>query len=394
MKRIFIMISIILAIFGTFFSVVNPNILAPAIYSILSDSSVYQRDAKDQVMGIELSRYRVGETPTSIDVSNFSEDSSHALVTNMEDSSVSVVNLDKGEVSRFYLPPGSKPRVSIFCDIDNDGRQEIIVPLWGNEFSSVFIGKVGRDFGIIEYDQVQVGYRPRSVACGDLDSDGFNEIISADNFSDTISIIDNLNGSLKYFRSIAVGKEPGAVTIVDFDQDGKLDIFVTHRGSNNAYLLLQKEEKNFKHVITFPTGKSPKDKIVADIDGDGDIDVVTVDGETKVASIFYMEGMTILRMEKVGLSGNPHAVKFVPYTHESKTGFIIIASYPNWVEVLRNCSGQYILNESHWFGWLGKQKILYLDFDSNNIEDIYIVMAGKDSLVKTNILKSQCPNES
>ncbi len=363
------------------------NLLGPFVYS-LTDGRPYKQQAANIVEpGTIIRSIDVGDTPTSIDI--LKGKTQHlALVTSMGDSSISVVDLAKGELSRLYLPTGSKPRVSVWCDINNDGREEVVVPLWGDDQSSIFVGEIGEDYRIENHAEYTVGVRPRSVVCADIDSDDLNDIISADNFSDTISILRNVDGHLVLTKSIQVASDPGSVSSADFNRDGRNDIVVAHRGADNAYLLVQSDGGEFQHALTFPTTDDPKDQVIVDIDNDGDLDLVTVDGGSNTVSLFYMEDMDISVIKRIKVSGTPHAVKYLPI--EGARGAIVVASYPNWIEVLRTCGGEYELDESYWYGGLIKQKILYLDFDPSEPEHIYSVMAGTNSVAKSEILKSNC----
>lgn len=370
----------------------SPNYYAPYVYSFFSKLSFSQENAKHIEDGVELEQYKVGNIPTSIDIT-FQNGSYLALVTSMGDSVVSIVDLssDSSEAfSTYSFLPGSKPRVSVWCDIDNDNIDELVVPLWGDGFSSVFVGKLSSDDTIVKVGEYGVGYRPRSVACGDLDGDGYNEIVTADNFSNTISIIDN-NGSLSYLKSISVGNEPGAISIVDFNGDGRNDLVFSHRSSNNIFVLTQSSRYEFKHALTLPTLKAPKDQVVVDIDGDGFLDVISSDGTSNSISIFYIKKMKVDHVERVKVSGSPHAIKYLTQ-HGKSGGSIVVASYPNWIEVLSRCSGKFELIESLWFGGYSgilKRKILYLD----SIPDtsfVYAVMAGIDSIVKLPVRLSEC----
>jgi hypothetical protein len=369
----------------------KPNYYAPILYTLFSELTFSQQKAEYIENGKELKQFKVGNIPTSIDIST-RNNKRIALVTSMGDSVVSIVDLNSKSgktIASYKFTPGSKPRLAVWCDIDNDNIDELIVPLWGKGFSSVFVGKLNSYNKIVKYGEYNVGNRPRSVACGDLDGDGFNEIVTVDNFSNTLSIIDN-NGALTYLKSINVGNQPGAVTIADFNGDHKNDLVVSHRSSNNIFVLIQTGKLVFEHKMTLPTLEAPKDQVVVDINNDGYLDVISADGSSNNISIFYIKNMKVSSIERIKVSGSPHSIKYI--TQESEPGgSIVVAGYPNWIETLSLCSGKYKLTESLWFGgWSGfqRRKILYLDSipDSN---DVYVVMAGIDSVVKVPVRLSE-----
>jgi len=372
---------------------IHPKYVTTYLYTFTSELSYKQRDAKFVEDGVEINRFKVGDTPTSIDIT-YRDNKNLALVTSMGDSVAVVTNLSStGEepLSSYAFLPGSKPRVSIWCDVNNDGLDEVVIPFWGDGFSSVFVGSVNSDGVITKIGEYTVGYRPRSVACGDLDGDGYNEIVSADNFSDTISIIEN-NGNLSFLKSIAVASEPGAIKIVDFNNDGLNDLVVTHRASNNVYVLINERGFNFRLAMVIPTLKAPKDQVIVDINQDGYKDLITIDGATNNVSIYYIKLMRVTKVERVKLSGSPHSLKYIPSEEKNQKGSIVVAVYPNWIEVLSSCSGQYELTESLWFAdyyGLRKRKILYFDHIKGT-DNIYAVMAGIDSVVQLSVKLSEC----
>lgn len=363
------------------------NKTAPFVFSLTDGRAYRQQPAKIVKAGEVIKSLHVGDTPTSIDISKVGV--RHlALVTSMEDSSISIVDLAEGELTRFHLPGGSRPRVSVWCDVIGDDREEIVVPLWGEGESSVVVGVLADDFEVDSYAQYTVGNRPRSVNCVDIDGDGLNDVMSVDNYSDTLSILRNTGEKLVLNQTINVASEPGAASIADFNNDGRSDIVVTHRGADNAHVLLQSASGGFRHALTLPTLDDPKDQFIADIDNDSDLDVVTIDGGSNTVSLFYLEELAISRVERISVSGSPHAMKYLP--GPGPFGTIVVASYPNWLEVIRNCSGEYALDQSYWFGGFRKQKILYLDIDAQKPERAFSVMAGTNSIVESRIRTGAC----
>ena len=81
-------------------------------------------------------------------------------------------------------------------------------------------------------------------------------------------------------------------------------------------------------------------------------------------------------------------MKFIPDT--SSSGVIVVASYPNWLEVIRGCSGEFELDQSYWFGGLTKQNMLYLDYDNQKPERVFMVMGRRDAVVETRIRIDGC----
>jgi hypothetical protein len=86
-----------------------------------------------------------------------------------------------------------------------------------------------------------VGDRPWSIAIGDLNGDGSQDITVVNVFSDDISVLlGNGDGSFATETRFTTGISPYSVAIGDFDGDGRQDLAVTNEGSEDVSVLLNR----------------------------------------------------------------------------------------------------------------------------------------------------------
>lgn len=78
----------------------------------------------------------------------------------------------------------------------------------------------------------------------------------------------------KSARSYAVGTNPTAVVLGDFNGDGKLDVAIANNGSSNVSILFGNGDGSFQPAVNFDAGVAPNGVAVADFNGDGKLDVV------------------------------------------------------------------------------------------------------------------------
>jgi uncharacterized repeat protein (TIGR01451 family) len=125
-----------------------------------------------------------------------------------------------------------------------------------------------------------VGSQPYSVYGADLDQDGDVDLVTANSYADTISIL--LNDGRGAFnpaspRDYAVGNGPYAVRGADLDGDGDVDLATVNRWGRTLSVLLNDGDGHL-------TPATPRDYVVGDpqsvclvdLDGDGDVDAATV----------------------------------------------------------------------------------------------------------------------
>jgi uncharacterized repeat protein (TIGR01451 family) len=74
-------------------------------------------------------------------------------------------------------------------------------------------------------------------------------------------------------KSYPVGTSPAAIAVGDFNGDGKMDIAVANRGSNNVSILLGNGDGTFQAAVNFDAGNSPSLVAVGEFNGDGKLDL-------------------------------------------------------------------------------------------------------------------------
>src|SRR5688572_4063308 len=84
-----------------------------------------------------------------------------------------------------------------------------------------------------------VGNWAVSVAIGDLDGDGALDLATANQASNSVSVLlGNGQGAFGAAVSYAVGQDPRSVAIGDLDRDGALDLVAANVNSDTVSVLL------------------------------------------------------------------------------------------------------------------------------------------------------------
>jgi hypothetical protein len=125
------------------------------------------------------------------------------------------------------------------------------------------------------------GSSPVAVAAADLDGDGLVDLAVANYDSSDVSIFWG-NGAGTFVAApaaLAVGEagteSPLAVAIADVTGDGRPDILTANEFANTVSVLPNQGSRVFGPAIQSPTGGSPEGLVVADVNGDHILDVVT-----------------------------------------------------------------------------------------------------------------------
>src|SRR5262249_42631163 len=83
---------------------------------------------------------------------------------------------------------------------------------------------------------------------------------------------------------------PSSVAVGDFNHDGKPDLVVANRVSNNLSVFLGNGDGTFQAAVTYNTGSQPVFVAVGDFNSDGKLDLVTANFGNNTVSVLLGNG--------------------------------------------------------------------------------------------------------
>jgi len=236
--------------------------------------------------------YLVGTNPVYIVSADFNGDGNTDLaVANWESDSVSVL-LGNGDGS-FPLVPvntgvGTHPRSLAVGDIEKDGNLDLVVANWSNDTVSLLHGDGTGNFSVpTAADTFDTGKNPTSVALGDLNSDGWLDIVASNFDADNISmLLSDGTGGFKPVEFVAAGSGPSFVVVKDIDGDGNEDIITSSGMGNNMSLFLGLGDGTLQSRKDFTVGSDPVAAVVTDFNNNGGWDLAVANFNTGSISVF------------------------------------------------------------------------------------------------------------
>jgi YVTN family beta-propeller protein len=172
---------------------------------------------------------------------------------------------------------------------------------------SVTILKQGAGTTFTVAGTVNVGMNAMGIAVGDFTGGGAQDLVVANQGSNTVSILMPSSAAAGYSvtATVKVGNGPVGVAVGDFNGDGKADIAVTNGTDGTVSILIGNGDGTFTAGATLAAGTMPGGLVVADLDGNGSDDVAALNvggnsTSTFVSSVTQTSTVTVSDVAIVG----------------------------------------------------------------------------------------------
>ena len=239
--------------------------------------------------------FPVGPRPSSVAIGDFNGDGKQDLaVTNYNSGNPSNVSILLGDGTGNFgaatnFAVGSGPFSMAVGDFNNDGKQDLAVANFYSNSVSILLGDGAGHFGAAT--NIAVGSFPHSIAVGDFNGDGNQDLAAANQVSDNVSILlGDGAGHFSAATSFDAGSHPFSIAVGDFNSDGNQDLAVVTAYSNTVSILLGDGTGNFSAARTFDGGAESDSVAVGDFNGDGNQDLAVSGGDTGILSILFGDG--------------------------------------------------------------------------------------------------------
>jgi hypothetical protein len=184
---------------------------------------------------------------------------------------------------------GVEPSGILMVDLNSDGKRDLVIADTGIDKVSVLLNTTAN--GATEptfaaQNLFAVASKPEVVAVGDIDGDGKLDLAvgSSSVTNQNVAILFGTtapNATTATFKPVALvaAKEfPAALALVDLNGDGKVDLVVGNRTSDEVSVFLNKtapgsSAPSFHPRVDFFTGDAPGALAVGDVTGDGKPDI-------------------------------------------------------------------------------------------------------------------------
>ena len=186
-----------------------------------------------------------------------------------------------------------------------------------------------------------VGANPYAVASADLTGDGRDEIASANEGGNSITVLKALaDGQFESIGTLATAVAPRDLALVDVSGDGKADLLAVAFGSDSLQVWLGLGNGSFAAPSTYAAGDGPSSLVVVDLDGNGLPDAVVADEFGSQLSIFWAAGGGAFAPRVAwSVAAGPNGIAIADFNGDGKLDMATSNGAADSVSVLRAQGG-------------------------------------------------------
>ena len=344
----------------------------------------------------------VGSHPFSLAIGDFNRDGkADVAVANSNSDSVSIL-LGNG-IGGFTQPAGSPVGVGSFPDsiaagdFNLDGKSDLVVTNFSSNNVTILLGDGGGGFSEPAGSPVGSGIHPQSVRIGDFNLDGNPDLAMANPGSNNVTVLfgDGSGGFSEPAGSpLSAESAPSALAVQDFNLDGKPDLAVVNRVSNNVTILLNTCDAFPCSGIGFiqpagspvSAGVHPRSVATADLNLDGKPDLAVANEASHNVTILLGNGnggFTQPAGSPVGVGTQPVSLSAGDFNLDGKPDLAVVNAFSsNATILLGNGSGGFAEAAGSPIGvGINPLSVALGDFNLDGKPDLAVANSGSDNVM-------------
>ena len=221
------------------------------------------------------------------------------------------------------------------------------------------------------------------VVLGDINNDGFDDLINADQFGtgDVSVYLNDGDGTFSLSTSFAESTDPYRLNLIDLNNDSNLDLISTDLTSGNVSTRMGNGSGGFGAQTVYSPGASAMELDFGDVNGDGHVDMI---GITNFAFGAYLRlGRSDGTFESASTVSSLPNIAFT-FQLQDLNGDgaedVVTTTGTQAQSYINNGDGVFTLADSVSITGNGTERVAFGDFDGDGVADLVVTDPSASSI--------------
>jgi hypothetical protein len=179
------------------------------------------------------------------------------------------------------------------------------------------------------------GSRPVNVRAGDLNGDGWPDLVAVDNGLNVVQLLWNQRDGGFVVSSVAVGNAPSSAALGDFNRDGKLDIAVANSGDSTITVLTNQGDGGFSAATVLSPGGA-FGVAAGDWNADGWPDAIVTTSAGGTVNLFFNDAGSLVFAASADAGSLPRACALATIMSDGGLEALVLGQGDGLLHVLAN----------------------------------------------------------
>jgi glucose/arabinose dehydrogenase/fibronectin type 3 domain-containing protein/regulation of enolase protein 1 (concanavalin A-like superfamily) len=272
---------------------------------------------------------------------------------------------------------GLKPHSIATGDLNNDGFVDIVTGNSDSNDASVLLGNGSGGFALAS--SPTVGLKPKTLGLGDVNKDGIPDLVVGNQDSNNLSILlGNGNGTYQAAVNYAACPRPHELAIGDFNEDSWPDVAVACQFNTSVVgVFINNGTGAYQPMVSYVAGSRPHSVVTADFNQDGHLDLAVANYAESTIGILAGNGNgTFGTSVKYASGGRPHSLRTADLNGDGRLDLVAVNDNTNTASVLLGLAGGLFAARTDYAVGSVPKGVALGDIDGDGIVDIVSANTG------------------